>query len=277
MPAAGQRRPQRRLGPLHPGQPGRGDADPVRDPAGQAGRRRLVPGGQAHRPGRGADLRLGQPGVAQRGDRAALGRRADAGPEAGAPRRPRWCRWRRAPGRAGRPAGPARRAARPCRRSSGRRRWPGSRRGPSRRCAASRAGRRARPAKSPGRGQLGRRQRRGHRGRRDHRGRRRAPDTARASRNAESAPPENATSTDPSAASSDPAPPTPRLQRTNPAPPRREQGPCHPERGLGVLVGRRCPPGRGARTDSSRISTLRTLPVTVIGNSSTTRTYRGIL
>jgi hypothetical protein len=30
-------------------------------------------------------------------------------------------------------------------------------------------------------------------------------------------------------------------------------------------------------TDSARIWTLRTLPVTVIGNSSTTRTYRGIL
>ena len=37
------------------------------------------------------------------------------------------------------------------------------------------------------------------------------------------------------------------------------------------------PSSPSSRADSSRMATLRTLPVTVIGNSSTTRTYLGIL
>ncbi len=71
------------LGALDPGQPVRGDLDAVRHPAGQAGGGRLVPGRQPP-PARGlADLGLGQPGVAQRRDRAPLVGGADPRPEPG--------------------------------------------------------------------------------------------------------------------------------------------------------------------------------------------------
>ena len=83
----------------------RGDLDAVRDPRGQAGGRRLVPGRQAPAARGLADLRLGEPGVAQRRDRAALGGGPDARAGSRRPRRRRWCRSRRGPARARRPAG----------------------------------------------------------------------------------------------------------------------------------------------------------------------------
>ena len=68
------------LGPLDPGQAGRGDLDAIGDPGGQAGRGRLVGGAQAEAAGGLADLGLGQAGRHQRGEHAAGGRGPLAGP-----------------------------------------------------------------------------------------------------------------------------------------------------------------------------------------------------
>src|SRR5262249_23487059 len=71
------------LGPLAPGPPGRRDAHTERDPAGQARRRRLVPGGQSPAAGDLAYGLLVQSRVGERGPRTALGGRPDARPETG--------------------------------------------------------------------------------------------------------------------------------------------------------------------------------------------------
>ena len=103
--AAGEQAAYGGLGALDPGQPVRGDLDAVRHPAGEAGGGRLVPGRQPPAAGGLADLGLGQPGVAQRRDRAALVGGADARAGSRRPRRRRWCRSRRWRCRAPRPAG----------------------------------------------------------------------------------------------------------------------------------------------------------------------------
>ena len=95
----------RGLGPLHAGQPVRGHLDAVRDPRGEARGGGLVPRRQPP-PVRGlADLRLGEPGVAQGCDGAALVGGADARAGSRPPRRRRSCRSRRSRCRAPRRAG----------------------------------------------------------------------------------------------------------------------------------------------------------------------------
>ena len=119
-----------------------------------------------HRAARGPHLRLGQPGVEQRRARAALGGRADAGPEAGDGVVGVGAGRDRAPARARRPAAAGCRRAWPCSGSSGRRRSRRSPRATARRSSASGGGRRAR-RRGPRGGQLVGGQRRADGGRRD--------------------------------------------------------------------------------------------------------------
>ena len=92
----GQLGPHGQLGPVDPGQRLAGDRHAVRDPAGQAGRGRLVPGRPAPS---GATPRAPGPWSARRRAAARWAPRSSAarmpGPEAGRGRRRRWCPSRR--------------------------------------------------------------------------------------------------------------------------------------------------------------------------------------
>jgi len=72
--------PQRLLGRLHLSQSSRRHGDAVRETGGEAGRCRLIPGGEPHLPGPAADFPFGDSRLEQRGADAVLPGRHRAGP-----------------------------------------------------------------------------------------------------------------------------------------------------------------------------------------------------